>query len=67
MSGYDSSLMTADERLEEAAEILATGILRLRQKKRAKKTSERETICLDSQVESRLHVTVKQPGNGETT
>jgi hypothetical protein len=37
MSGYDSSLMTADERLEEAAEILATGIMRLRQKKKSQK------------------------------
>ena len=67
MNGYDSSLMTADERLEEAAEILATGIMRLRQKKRDKKTSKRETICLDNSVKTRLHVTVKQPDNGETT
>ena len=41
------SFMTPDERMEEVAEILATGILRIRQKKITGKYRKGETIYLD--------------------
>ena len=56
MNGYDSSMMTADECLEEAADILAAGVLRLRKKKSAEKYHKGETIYLDNMVKMRLHV-----------
>ena len=67
MNGYDSSLMTAYERMEEAADILAAGILRLRKKKSSEKHRKGETIYLDNLVGTRLHVTRKQTKNGEIT
>ena len=65
MNGYDPSLMTPDERLDEAAEILAAGILRLRQKK-AEKSCRSENNCLDKSVEMRPHV-IEIPAKGRMT
>ena len=46
MNALDPNRMTAEERLDEAAEILAVGILRW-QKKQDKKTEKTEKFPLD--------------------
>ncbi len=64
-NGCDPNLLTTAERLDEAAAILATGILRLRQKK-ADKSDNSENICLDKPVGTRPHV-IEIPEKGRMT
>ena len=55
MNGLDPTLMTATERLDEAAEILASGFLRWR-RRRVEKSSEKAKVSLELSPEQRLHV-----------
>ncbi|MEG3639319.1 hypothetical protein [Magnetococcus sp. PR-3] len=57
-TGYDPDLMSAEERLEEVASIIATGIVRLFNK-RAKQSENSEIICLDKSAEQSVHVMEK--------
>jgi hypothetical protein len=63
-NGVDPDEMTAQERLREAARILATGILRLRMKQNGNKPLETENIVLDVSTDMRLHG-AKLQTNGE--
>ena len=51
----DPDRMTAEERLDEVADILAAGIRRLYAKKSANKIDRLETIPLDKPANQRLH------------
>ncbi len=55
MNGLDPDLMSAEERLDEAAEILASGFLRWR-RKRVEKTRRKANVSLELSPEQRLHV-----------
>ncbi|MBF0448980.1 MAG: hypothetical protein HQL67_12325 [Magnetococcales bacterium] len=55
MNGLDPSLMTAEERLDEVAEILSSAILRRRQR-RVKKSDKKANVSLDMSAKERLHV-----------
>lgn len=55
VNALDPARMTAEERLEETADILAAGIRRLLEKKAANKNGSLETICLDKPVPQSLH------------
>lgn len=63
MNGYDPDLMSPSERLNEAAGILADGILRLRMKKEAK-TGHSETFRLDKPANQCPHVSGKTENFG---
>ncbi len=63
-NGVDPDHMTADERLGEAARILAAGYLRFRVKQTAEKPLKTEKVSLDRPPEKRLHGPKPQP-NGE--
>jgi hypothetical protein len=63
-NGVDPDEMTAQERLGEAARILANGILRLRMKQNSNKPLETENIVLDVSTDIRLHG-AKPQTNGE--
>ena len=63
-NGVDPEEMTAQERLGEAARILATGILRLRMKQAGNKPLETEKVFLDVSTDMRLHGSKLQT-NGE--
>ena len=49
-NGVDPDLLTTDDRLNEAAQIIATGILRLKKKQKT------ENICLDNSPNQWPHV-----------
>jgi hypothetical protein len=55
VNALDPDRMTADERLDEVADILATGVRRLFNKKSSNKNDGLETILLDKVVPKRLH------------
>ena len=64
MNPYPAARMTAEERLAEVAEILATGILRLRLRHgRARQSSRFGRHC----GESSLDCAARQSGHGVTT
>jgi hypothetical protein len=63
-NGVDPDEMTAQERLGEAARILATGILRLRMKQEGNKPLKTEKVFLDVSPDMRLHGSKPQT-NGE--
>ena len=54
MNALDPNLMTAEKRLDEAAEILAAGFLRWRQKQ-VKKSAEKVNISLELSPDKRLY------------
>ena len=64
MNGLDPNLMTAEERLDEVAEILSSAILRRRQR-RVKKTSEKANVSLDMCPKERLHVSDNTDKSGD--
>ena len=55
VNALDPDRMTADERLDEVADILAAGIRRLFNKKSPNKIDGLETILLDKVAPKRLH------------
>ena len=55
MNALDPNLMTAEERLDEVAEILAAGFLRWWQK-RVEKSAKKAQVSLELSPEQRLHV-----------
>jgi hypothetical protein len=63
-NGVDPDEMTAQERLDEAARILATGILRLRMKQAGNKPLKTDKVSLDVSTDMRLHGSTPQT-NGE--
>ncbi len=63
-NGVDPDEMTAQERLDEAARILATGIRRLRMKQAENKPLKTEKVFLDVSTDTRLHGSKPQT-NGE--
>jgi hypothetical protein len=52
--------MTADERLDEIAQILAAGLLRLRQRRLAKDHRGSEKNSLDFSADRSVHATTRQ-------
>ena len=54
-NGVDPNHMTAEERLDEVAKILAAGILRLKAKQMVKKSLKTEKVSLDVSPEKRFH------------
>jgi hypothetical protein len=65
MNGLDPNLMTAEERLDEAAEILSACFLRW-YRKRAEKSQIKEKDYLDLSTKQRLHVHETIDNSGET-
>ncbi|MBF0188471.1 MAG: hypothetical protein HQL50_11170 [Magnetococcales bacterium] len=53
--GFDPDRMTTEQRLNNAAHIVAAGILRLQQRKRSKQVDGKAVNSLDLQTVSRLH------------
>jgi hypothetical protein len=53
-NGLDPARMSADERLAEVAEILAAGLLRLRERRRAESGNRRES-SLDFPARQSVH------------
>jgi len=65
MNGLDPNLMTAEERLDEVAEILSAGFLRWH-RKRVEKSQIKEKDCLDLSAKQRLYVSETIDNLGET-
>lgn len=53
-------LMTAAERIAEIAETLAVGVLRLRRRQSASKSSQLEKLPLDFSPDRSMHATVRK-------
>ncbi|MEG3637686.1 hypothetical protein [Magnetococcus sp. PR-3] len=66
MNALDPELMTAQERLDEAAQILAAGFIRYRQK-RVEKSLPREHNSLDKKAKQSVHVSEKVLQKGDDT
>lgn len=67
MNALDPARMSADERLDEVAEILAVGILRLRERRSSKnmnKSRELREIPLDFAARQSGHETVEMREGG---
>nr|CRH06176.1 conserved protein of unknown function [Candidatus Magnetococcus massalia] len=63
-NGCDPNLMTAQERLDEAAQILTVGFVRYRQK-RVEKSLPRERNSLDKKAKQSVHVSEKVLQKGD--
>ena len=58
-NALDPDHMTVDERLDEVADILAIGLIRLRARKSRQLSSDRGDSCLDFPAPRSRHETVK--------
>ena len=66
MNGLDPNLMTAEERLDEAAEILAAGFLRWR-RKRVEKPTKKTNVSLELSPKQRLYMSETTENSGDKT
>ncbi|MBF0445793.1 MAG: hypothetical protein HQL68_09390 [Magnetococcales bacterium] len=66
MNGLDPNLMTAEERLDEMADILAAGFSRWKRKE-TKKKQRKENDSLDLPSKTRLHVSETNTNFGGET
>ena len=61
MNALNPHLMTASERLDEIAEILARGLIRLRARQSSLVSGHRGDSCLDFSPDQRGHGPVTEP------